>query len=158
VLSNRLRERLAIQIMFLVACDFYRNRPPWSLDALVERLDLPGEPVHRVVSILVDYGYLVEVAGEDPPVYLPAHAIETMRLSDMLANVRQAGESRYLNNQQLKPISIADQVILELEDVCRETMGGRTLKDLVVAGDGPVREPGLPLRSPDSAWPAMKPP
>jgi hypothetical protein len=136
VLSNRLRERLAIQIMYLVAYNFYHNGSPWSLDALVERLDLPAEPVHRVVSILVEYGYLVEVTGGDPPVYLPAHAIETMRLSDMLANVRQAGESRFLNNQQLKPISIADQVILELEGVCRETMGGRTLKDLVVAADG----------------------
>jgi membrane protein len=136
VLSNRLRERLAIQIMYLVARDFHHNRPPWSLDALVERLDLPRESVQRVVSILVEYGYLAEVAGEDPPVYLPAHAIESMRLADMLADVRQAGENRFLNSEQLKPIKVADQVILELEAVCRETTAGRTLKDLVIAGNG----------------------
>jgi membrane protein len=136
VLSNRLRERLAIQIMYLVARDFHHNRPPWSLDALVERLDLPRDSVQRVVSILVEYGYLAEVAGEDPPVYLPAHAIESMRLADMLADVRQAGENRFLNSEQLKPIKVADQVILELEAVCRETTAGRTLKDLVIAGNG----------------------
>jgi membrane protein len=136
VLSNRLRERLAIQILYLVAREFYHDRPPWSLDALVDRLDLPRESVQRVVSILVEYGYMAEVAGEDPPVYLPAHAIEAMRVADMLADIRQAGENRFLNNQQLKPIQVADQVILELEAVCRETTGDRTIKDLVLAGNG----------------------
>jgi membrane protein len=136
VLSNRLRERLAIQVMYLVARDFFHDRPPWSLDALVERLDLPRESVQLVISILVEYGYLARVAGADPPVYLPARAIEAMRLADMLADVRRAGENRFLNSQQLKPIQVADQVILERETVCRETTGDRTLKDIVLDGNG----------------------
>jgi DNA-binding IclR family transcriptional regulator len=131
-----LQERLAIQSMHLVARDFYHNRPPWSLDALVDRLDLPRESVQRVVSTLVHYGYLAEIAGEDPPVYLPAHAIEAMHLADMLSDIRRAGETRFLNNQQLKPIEVADQVIQEFEAVCRKTTGGRTLKDLVLAANG----------------------
>jgi membrane protein len=136
VLSNRLRERLAIQIMYLLACGFYHGRSPWSLEALVEKLDLPRESVRRVVSILLEYGYLTEVAGEDTPVYLPAHAIDDTRLIDMLADVRRAGENRFLNNQQLKPIPIADRVLLEFEAVCREKTGNRTIKDLVLAGEG----------------------
>jgi membrane protein len=137
VLSNRLRERLAIQIMYLVARNFYHDRTAWSLDALVEKLDLLRESVQRVVSILVDYGYLAEVAGREyPPVYLPGHSIEAMRLADMLADVRQAGENRFLNNQQLKPIQAADRVTMELDKVFRETAGDRTIKDLVLAGNG----------------------
>jgi membrane protein len=136
VLSNRLQERLAIQIMYLIAREFYHGSTPWSLDAMVERLDLPRESVHRVISMLVEYGYLAEVAGEDPPVYLPARAVETIRLTDMLADVRQAGENRFLNSQQLKPIQAADRVLLELEAVCRETTGDRTIKDLVLSGNG----------------------
>jgi membrane protein len=136
VLSNRLRERLAIQIMYLVARNFHQNRAPWSLDTLVEKLDFPRESLQRVISILVDCGYLAEVAGEEPPVYLPAHAIEVMRLADVLADIRQAGENRFLNSQQLRPIDAADRVILELETICRETTGDRTLKDLVLAGNG----------------------
>ena len=136
VLSNRLRERLAVQIMYLVACEFYHGRSPWSLDALVEKLDLPRESVQRILLVLLEYGYLTEVGGEDPPVYLPAHAIDATRLADMLADVRRAGENRFLNNQQLKPIRIADRVLLELEAVCREKTGDRTIKDLVLAGEG----------------------
>ena len=125
-----------MQVMYLVARDFYHDRSPWTLDALVEKLDLPRESVQRVVSILVEYGYLTEVAGEAPPVYLPGHAIETMQLADMLADVRRSGENRFLNSQQLKPIQIPDRVLLEREAVCRETTGDRTVKDLVLAGNG----------------------
>jgi membrane protein len=135
VLSNRLRERLAIQIMYLVSRNFYDDRTPWSLDALAEELELSRETVQGIVSILVDYGYLAEVVGVDSPVYLPAHAIETMRLSDLLATIRQAGENRFLSNQQLKPVQAADRVLLELEAACRETAGNRTIKDLVLAGN-----------------------
>ena len=135
VLSNRLRERLAVQIMYLVACEFYHDRSPWSLEALVEKLDLPRESVQRVVSILLQFGYLKTDAAEDPPVYLPAHAIDATRLTDMLADVRRSGENRYLNNQRLKPIQAADRVLLELETVCREKTGNRTIKDLVLAGE-----------------------
>jgi len=136
VLSNRLRERLAVQIMYLVARSFHHDRPPWSVDALVERLDLPRESVQRVVDILLEYGYLAEVAGEDPPVYLPAHALDAMRLVDLLADVRRASENRFLNNQQLKPIQAADRVILDIETAYQETTGGSTIKDLVLAGNG----------------------
>ena len=136
VLSNRLRERLAMQIMYLIARDFCRDRSLWCLDALVEELDLPRESVQRVVSILVEFGYLMEIAGENSSVYLPARAVETMRLADMLADVRRAGENRFLNYQKLKPIQVADRVLLELEAVCRETTGDRTVKDLMLAGNG----------------------
>jgi membrane protein len=135
-LSNRLLERLAFQIMYLVVCNFYHNKAPWSLNGLVERLDLPAEPVHRVVSILVEHGYLAEVAGKDQPVYLPAHAIETILLADLLAVVRRDGENPYLNIQQLKPIRVVDQLILELEGVTREAVGGRTIRDLLAPESG----------------------
>ncbi|MDX1410255.1 MAG: YihY/virulence factor BrkB family protein, partial [Saprospiraceae bacterium] len=65
VLSNRVRERLALQIMYLTGYSFYHGGQPWNLDALVERLGLPGEPVHRVIEILVNAGYLIEAASEE---------------------------------------------------------------------------------------------
>jgi membrane protein len=134
-LSNRLREHLALQIMYLVGTSHYFNRPPWDLDALVETLNLPGEPVHRAIGILIDAGYLIEVGGEDPPVYLPVHDIGTMRLADLLADVRQAGENRILNIGQLKTIEAVDQVMSDIGDLYRDTLDARTLKDLVLAGD-----------------------
>ncbi len=133
-LSNRLREQLALQVMYLVGYNHYFNRPPWNFDALVERLDLPGEPVHRAIDVLIDAGYLIEVGGEDPPVYLPVHDIGTMHIADLLADIRKAGESRFLNVEQLEAIEAVDRVMSDIGDVCRDTLGTRTLKDLVLSG------------------------
>jgi membrane protein len=134
VLSNRLRERMSLQIMYLVACNFHHDRPPWNAEALVERLDLPRESVQRVIAILVGFGYLAEIAGADPPVYLPAHALDAMRLADLLTNIRRASENRFLNNQQLKSVPVVDRIIAGIESAYRDTIGDKTIKDLVLAG------------------------
>ena len=135
-LSNRLQERLAVQVMYLAARNFHQDKPPWNVDALVERLDLPRESVRQVIAILVEYGYLAEVAGEDSPAYLPAHALDAVRLADFLFDIRRAGENRFLNNQQLKPIQVVDRVIMDIAGAYREKTGDRTIKDLVVAANG----------------------
>jgi len=138
-LSNRLREYLALQIMYLVGCNHYFNKPPWNLDALVERLDLPGEPVHRAIAVLVDSGYLVEISGEDPPVYLPVHDIGTMNLADLLTDTRQSGENRFLNVEQLESSEAVTGVMSDIGKVYQDTLGARTLRDLVLA---PETAPG----------------
>ena len=141
VLSNRLREQLAFQLMYLVAYNHHHNRPPWNLDQFIEYLDIPGEPVHRMIKVLVDAGYLLEITNDDPPVYLPLHDIETTRLVDLLTDIRAAGESRFLSLQQLTPVQAIDQLMSSLKGSCETALGERTLKSLVPDMDnGP--EPG----------------
>lgn len=135
IMSNRLREQLALQIMYLVGYNYYHNTPPWSIEDFVARLDIPGQPVHRVVSTLVDAGYLIEVTGDNGSTYLPMHDIDTMRLADLLATVRKSGESRFLHVRQL-PVNVpVDALVAELDGVCQRALGNRTLKDLVLTGD-----------------------
>jgi membrane protein len=135
VLSNRLRERLALQIMSLVGYNHLHNKPPWTLDRLVEYLDLPGEPVHRMISVLVEAGYLAEIINENTPVYLPVHDIETTRLVDLLADIRAARETRFLSMQQLVPVRAVDQLMTEINASLQEALGERTLKNLVQETD-----------------------
>ncbi|MCK5480286.1 MAG: YihY/virulence factor BrkB family protein, partial [Gammaproteobacteria bacterium] len=141
VLSNRLREQLAFQLMYLVAYNHSHNRPPWNLDQFVEYLDIPGEPVHRMIKVLVDAGYLLEITNDDPPVYLPLHDIDTIRLVDLLTDIRAAGESRFLSLQQLTPVQAIDQLMFGLKGSCETALGERTLKSLVQDVDDGL-EPG----------------
>jgi len=131
VLSNRLRERLSLQIMYLVGYNHYYNKPPWNLDDLTARLGLPDEPVHRIINIMINSGYLVATGNEELPGYLPPHDISTIRLADILASVRASGEDRFLNDEQLPAIEAVDQLAAELSAVYRDVPGNRTLKDLV---------------------------
>ena len=135
VLSNRMREQLALQIMYLVGYHHFHGKPAWDLDRFAEYLDLPGEPVHRVISILVDAGYLIEVINEDTPVYLPLHDIETIRLVDVMTDIRSARESRIVCTQKLTPVKAVDQVMSELEASRQSTLGDRTFRGLVEAVD-----------------------
>jgi len=139
VLSNRLRERLALQIMYLVGYNHTHDREPWRLDQLIDYLDLPDEPVNRMVSVLVRTGLLMEINDDDGTTYLPVHDIDTVRLVDVLAAVRNAGESRYLSVDQLTPVRAVDELMSETRHAIETKLGERTLKDLILSDDS---EPG----------------
>jgi membrane protein len=134
-LSSRLREQLALQLMYLVAYNYYHDRPPWNLDRFAEYLNIPGEPVHRMVRVLVDAGYLIEISDDDPPIYLPLHDIDTTRLVDLLKDIRGAGESRFLSLQQLTPVQPINQLMSDLQVSSETALGERTLKSLVLDVD-----------------------
>ena len=135
VLSNRMRERLALQLMFLIGYNYYHDKLPWTLERLVEYLDLPEEPVHCTIRVLVDAGYLIEIDNEDIPVYLPLHDLEKIRLIDVLTDVRAARESRVLSPQQLTAIKAVNQLVSELNAARQTALGERTLRSLVQAVD-----------------------
>ena len=135
VLSNRMRERLALQVMFLIGYNYYHDKEPWTLERLIEYLDLPGEPVHRTIRVLVDAGYLIEIDNEDIAVYLPLRDIENVRLVDVLTDVRSSHESRVLGLQQLTAVKAVDQLMSELNVAQRTALGERTLRSMVQAVD-----------------------
>lgn len=134
VLSNRLREQLALQLMYLVGYHHLHGLPPWRLEQLIQRLDLPDEPVNRMLRVLTDTGYLAEVQDGDATVYLPQHDLETIRLAGLLDAVRSAGESRFLSVGQLTTDEAVTGVMAALGEALQEGLQQRTLRDLV----GPV--------------------
>ena len=144
VLSNRLREQLALQIMYLVAYHHYHNKRPWSLERLIEYLDLPDEPVSRILGVLIDSGYLAEIQNKETTEYLPQQAVETTRLADLLAAVRNAGESRFLSIQQLTSVSAVERVMEQVGDAILVGVGDRTLASLVEMPDEQLEAPGRP--------------
>jgi len=154
VLSNRMREQLALQIMYLIAYSHYHNRPAWRLEQLIEYLGLPDEPVSRTLDVLVDTGYLTGLERPDGDEYLPSHAIETVMLDELLAAVRMAGEGRFLSTAQMTSQPAVDALMDEIGAACKSSLAGRTLLSLVeavderveralpAAGRAPVRDAG----------------
>jgi membrane protein len=135
VLSNRIREQLALQVMFLVGYNYYHDKAVWTLDRFSDYLDLPGEPVHRTLRTLVDAGYLIEIDNDGVPVYLPLRDIEKIRLIDVLTDVRSARESRVLSLQQLTPVKAIEQLMSDLNTAQQSALGELTLRSMVQAVD-----------------------
>lgn len=135
VLSNRMREQLALQIMYLVGYNHFHDKPAWSLDQLIEYLDIPGDPVHRIVRALVDAGFIIEVIKDDALVYLPLRDIEMIRLADVITEVRTARENRVVSLQHLTPLKAVDDVMAGMESARNSVLGEQTLRGMVASVD-----------------------
>jgi len=132
-LSNRLRERLALQIMFMVADHYLNQRDPWTSEDLVHYLALPMEPIHHVLKMMVDAGFLSETS-DSPPAYLPRRDIETITLSELYEVVRSAGENRLLSLKTLPHQLEVEQAMEAVQRAVELQLNSRTLKNLVQNG------------------------
>ena len=132
-LSNRLRERLALQIMFMVADRYLNQRDPWTSEDLVHYLALPMEPIHHVLKMMVDAGFLSETS-DSPPAYLPRRDIETITLSELYEVVRSAGENRLLSLKTLPHQLEVEQAMEAVQRAVELQLNSRTLKNLVQNG------------------------
>lgn len=128
--SNRLRERLALQIMFMVADHHLHGGDPWTADEFVRQLGLPMEPVDNVLQLMVDAGFLA-ATGDNPPAFLPRHGVSTIELAELYDVVRGAGESRFLTIKSLPHQQQVEETMAAIQQAVRTELGGRTLKDLV---------------------------
>ena len=131
VLSNRLKERLALGIMYLIAGSHHHNRPPWTLQRLIEHLDLPAGPNLSLLQLLREEGFISET-GDDPPAYLPARDIATLELRAVLGAVRAAEEKRFPplgpSAPELAPV---EAVLARAGAAVNGALAGMTLRDLV---------------------------
>ena len=121
--------------MFLIGHRHYHHHPPWKLDDLVDHLELPTGPVHRMLMLLKQQGFLEQTAA-NPPAYLPACAIETVELGDLLSCVRRAEETSFLRDEGLLAATPVDEALQRVKSAVENELAGATLKDLV------LRQPG----------------
>lgn len=130
-LSPRMRERLALQIMFLVAQRHYEeDATAWSIDGLAQRLRLPVDAVGRVLDALESDG-LLAVSGDRDDRYLPAKALETLALTEVLASVRTGEETALLNAERLPAEPSVDALGERIDAAVAGVLGTFTLRDLV---------------------------
>jgi membrane protein len=129
-LSNRLRERLALQIMFMVAEHHLNSRDPWTAEGLVHHLALPMQPIHHVLQLMLKVGFLSETTDE-PPAYLPRRDIGAITLAELYEAVRSAGENRLLTLKTLPHQAEVERAMAAVQGAVTAELGDRTLRDLV---------------------------
>lgn len=130
-LTSRLRERLALSVMFLVGRSFLEGRPRWTVRSLAERLEVPSSALASVTESLETAGLLVATEDE----YLvPGRATDRIAVHDILSAVRdeQRYESWLLSRARTEPD--ADAVADAVDAAIRARTRGETLRDVVARG------------------------
>ena len=87
---------------------------------------MPSAALAPVLACLESAKIIVATEKE---YWLPARAMQTILLADILAAVRSSRPGRIAVSATATPA--ADALMLELEDAVRERLRSRTLKDLI---------------------------
>ena len=129
-LSNRMRERVALLLMYLIGGNYRDGAPAWSLAGLTQRLGMPTCALQSVLEALERGGLLLRT-GDDPPAYLPSRDIGSILLKDLLLAVRAAGEEHYLGPQAVPAPAQIEAVLAGANLAFEENVRELTVRDLV---------------------------
>ena len=139
VTDVRLKERVAVTVMYLIGYNFYHGRHLWSLPALTERIGLPPEFVKDAVSALTAKG-LVLSSGDEPPALVPAKDVGNILLKEVVASVRISETGPYSGERKQFSFPEVDRVIRQMDDAVNTSLEKNTVRDLILSaenGPGP---------------------
>jgi len=125
-LTSALRERIGLAVMYLVGERFVAGGPRWTISGLAERLDVPGTALDEIVSVLQAHGLVLDV--EDDTV-APARDLGAITLDAILDAVRH--ETPDPRRPAPRPVQQADAAARIADEAVRESLRGRSLRDLV---------------------------
>ena len=153
-MSNRLKERVALLAMHYIGERHYRGERPWTMDALARRMGVPTEVVETVLLALEERRVLLRT-DDDEIAYVPARALETLRVSHFLRIVRTAEEDAYLNLERLSTDPAVESLLRDVEGAVDAALEDRTLRELVRDAQA---GPGGDTPPPDSRGPGGQAP
>lgn len=125
-LSNAMRERLALNVMYLVGQAFRDPDRSTNLDEICRELKMPSISLAPVVIALESAGLLTTTEKEE---FLPGQEMSRMRLNDILAVVRVHGETGSYRDPAWT--AAVDALGAEMDGAVAGVNGERTLSDLL---------------------------
>lgn len=135
-LSNRLKERLGLSLMLLIARRFVGGEPPWTLNELAERLSLPWETVKDTLGVL-QTGGLLEPTGRGDESFIPARDLAGVSVRDVLRTLRRGPEDEALATHAVFALPEVARLTDELEQLIGDSgAAALSLRDLALAGKG----------------------
>ena len=136
-LSNRMRERLGLSLMSLVAGRFLAGE---RMPSLSEFTRLLGVPMHALQTVLdaLERRELVVQSTDDPPLYLLARDPSLIPVSTVLDTVRVAGEERFLSPEALPAPRQVDEVFERMRQAVESSLGDMTLRELAASRTPPA--------------------
>ena len=131
----RLRERLALSVMYLVVRAFESGERRCSVATLADALAVPSGALGPLVDALERAGIVESTEGE---ALLPAKDPARITLHEVLAAVRDGGSGRALTLTQAAIVAPAEEVCGRIDAAIRRELGDRSLRDFAATGTPPA--------------------
>ena len=133
-LSSRLREKLALTIMQMIANSFHNSQPAWSIQSLADKTTISEPAISLIISALLENNLLIateETIDDHNQTFVPARSLENISVSDILNVARSAEETPFLRPDNVETVTQVHDTITAIEDAIRETTNEISLKDLI---------------------------
>jgi membrane protein len=140
-LSACAEETLALWTMAMIGRAHAQGEAAWTVQGLAQQLGIPAANIEQLLDALERSGLLVHTA-DDPPHYLPAHALETITLKAVLDSVRNAGEPVEISQGCAALAEAAEACHGDIDAGIAGALHGRTVRDLVATEDAAVGREG----------------
>jgi membrane protein len=134
MLSNRMKEKLALMIMANVARHLYRMTSAWTLQGMARQFNIATESLTPIIDALIQAGLLVR-ADADEPYYMPALAPENISMEMIFAAIREAGEDDIINLRRLPSDKDVDAFYVQSHSKISDILHKTSLKALVSGDD-----------------------
>lgn len=125
-LNSSLRERVALSIMYLIACDYGRTKERWSTNKLADHLELPGAALSPLVTALEKRGLLLLVEDDT---WVPGRDPSSIELIEILDAVRHESSGPRLG--RIRDVIPAVDAARRAEESLKASLKGTTIKDLI---------------------------
>lgn len=126
--TGRLRERLALSVMYLVGQAFEAGSPRLTVETLSEALEVPSIALGPVVDALEAGGFLATTERE---ALVPGRDLASIRMNEVLRAVRDGGSGRAMTLRRARLVAPAEALCDGLEATLEARLADLSLKDFV---------------------------
>jgi membrane protein len=135
-LSSRLREKLALTIMQMIANSFHNGQPAWSIQSLAKKTTISEPAINLIISALLEDNLLIAANKNDYDedgelTFVPARSLENISVNDILNVARSAEETPFLRPDSVDAVDQVRETVASIEDAIRQTTSGISLKNLI---------------------------
>lgn len=131
-LSNRLKEKVGLAVVALIARCFEAGDPAPTTDEIARRVKVPPEAAEAALDVL-ERNRIVARNADAPSGFLPARPPEKVNLIEVLTALRSANETERLHPKNLFAQAGVEKVLSDVDANLTEVLKGRTVKDLIAA-------------------------
>ena len=129
ILNIRQREHIALNILFLIAENFYKQKSALDIDTISKTLDCPKFAVEEAIMHFEQSGILIQT-DHATSTYVPAVPLENLRVMDVYKIIR-CSEGEFDNKPLGKHADIANSLLKRIEYSTHHELAQLTVKELI---------------------------
>lgn len=129
ILTTRLKDRLAIMIIYLISQNFSQDKERLTLISLTRKLKLPPEPVSEILTALVQNKILIKLDSDLS--YMPAKDLDAIKISELLQIIRKEDMALYMPWKHETADSPVRKLIRLMDESEEEVLKNMSAKDLI---------------------------